>query len=150
LERGVPAIPRDYLWLSTLTAVAQAAAPLGDSRRAEMLYETLLPHANEVASSQTTWTGPIAHVLGLLAETRGDHRSADSHMDAALAMLVDVGAPGVRTRLEWARFLLGRGDLGARESALTLLVAAAEEAARLGADALASWERQLRTAAYAP
>ncbi len=99
---------RDYLWLLTLVVLGRAAARLGDVAAAEELYDILRPHHSTIAIGQSTWLGPVAYDLGLLATTLGRYADADAHFADAVDTNVRVGARGMlpHTYLEWARMLV--------------------------------------------
>ena len=69
-----------------LAIASEACAHLGDRRRAESLYELLLPYADLLVSHQhmRVYTGSMQYVLGRLAQTRGERERAAAHYEAAL------------------------------------------------------------------
>jgi hypothetical protein len=85
--------------------------------------------------------GSVAHYLGLLATTLARFDEAEGHFTAASATHAHLGAPPwlARTRLEWARMLVGRGGCGDAERARELLTQALATARELG---LAGVERR--------
>ena len=70
--RNFADVPRDETWLMTLAVAAEACAYLGDQRRAQTLYDLLLPYADLTVSHQhmRVYLGSLEYVLGRLAETR--------------------------------------------------------------------------------
>jgi DNA-binding winged helix-turn-helix (wHTH) protein/tetratricopeptide (TPR) repeat protein len=106
------AIPRDEWWTVTLTLLAEVCARLADAPRAAHLYDLLAPFATKNAAHHLvrTYSGAIAHFLGLLARTMDQPQTAARHFELALEMNDHMGAlPAlVRTQYEYAR-LLGRG-----------------------------------------
>jgi hypothetical protein len=86
-------------------------------------------------------TGSVAFYLGLLATTVGDWPEAETHFAAAAATHERIGAPFwlARTRLEWARMLLARGEPRDGERAHHLLRQALATARDMG---LANIERR--------
>jgi hypothetical protein len=86
-------------------------------------------------------TGCTDHYLGMLAVTTGRDADAEEHFRAAAATHERIQAPIwlARTRLEWARMLLGRSKVGDVEQASELLRQALATAREVG---LANIERQ--------
>jgi hypothetical protein len=95
LERMVAAldeVPRNFFWLTTMTALAEASAKLGHAESAAVLYETLEPYARCIVQvGYAGCLGPVARVLGLLAAARGGREAAVSHLEAALAISQATG-----------------------------------------------------------
>jgi tetratricopeptide (TPR) repeat protein len=136
-------VPRDETWLMTVSVAAEACAFLGDQRRAETLYELLLPYADLVVSHQhlRVYLGSVEYVLGRLAETRGERERAAIHYEAAIGSNQRIGARPHLARTEYAyarmllqtdpiasdehgraRDLLARAEATARELGMTRLV----------------------------
>ncbi|MEV4096632.1 BTAD domain-containing putative transcriptional regulator [Streptosporangium saharense] len=88
---------QDYYWLIRLALRAGNAVALGDREVARRCYEALLPWDGELAglSSGSVTMGPVAHVLGDLAEFLGGD-GAD-HYARAVQVAELVGSP------HWAR-----------------------------------------------
>ena len=79
------AIPRDMLWMASMCLLAQVCALVGDADRAALLYDRLLEHRDRnVMVGMANCMGSAERFLGLLATTRGDHRSAEVHFDTAI------------------------------------------------------------------
>ena len=132
-------VPRDFLWLSAATLLADTCAGLEDAAGATILYEQLRPYAHRNAQiSFVSWRGPVAYFLGLLATTLGDRATAGAHFEAALERSRSAGAPVItaRTQLAYARLLRG-GPADARERATELAADALLTASSLGMDGLA-------------
>jgi DNA-binding winged helix-turn-helix (wHTH) protein/tetratricopeptide (TPR) repeat protein len=145
-------VPRDEAWLITLAVASEACAYLGDRRRAQTLYELLLPYADLLVSHQhmRVYLGSVEYPLARLAATRGERERAEAHYRAAMESSQRIGARPhlARTQYHYARMLLdaetvSRDQLGrARE-----LLARAEAAAReLGMNHLVELAR--RSAGY--
>ncbi len=123
-------VPRDGLWLLHLSALAQACIVVGDRRRAEALYELLLPYADRNAISISTVPfGPVAMRLGMLAGFLERWDEAEPHFATALERCDALGAGAIKARvfLEQARVALARDRNGDRGHAARLL----DEAGRL-------------------
>ena len=105
------AVPEDEDWLLGTTLMADACAHLEDRRRAELLYDALLPHAGLVAFSPPDGCNDsVARSLGLLALTLGRREHAIDHFRHAIEVDTRMGAlPAVaRSRAELERALAGR------------------------------------------
>jgi hypothetical protein len=63
-----------------------------------------------VVTSQFIWVGPVALMLGMLANELGRYDDADAHFRRAVEIQERIGSPPllVETRLEWARMLARR------------------------------------------
>jgi class 3 adenylate cyclase/tetratricopeptide (TPR) repeat protein len=127
------ALPMDAKRAITLTYLAEVCAGLGDSPRAERLYELLLPYRDVaiLAPPFTLCCGAGAHYLGLLATTMSDWDGAEAHFKASLAMNEQLKAwPRLAdTRFEYARMLLARdrkGDSVLASELRSMAIAAAE------------------------
>jgi class 3 adenylate cyclase len=133
---------RDYLWLLTLVVLARASVRLGDRSAAEELYDLLRPYHSEIALGQSSWLGPVAYDLGLLATTLGRYGDAETHFAEAVEMHIRMDVRGVlaQTYLQWARMLLVRRQSGDAERARELLGQALATARELG---LGNVERQV-------
>lgn len=138
-------IPRNYVRLGVLTALAGACGPLGDQELARTLRHELLPCRNQWALAQVSALGPVAHYLGVLAAVLGDTDEADGHFACAAELAERTRARGVlvRTRLEWARCLLERGGPGDGERGRDLATAARELAHEIDSPQLAERASEL-------
>jgi tetratricopeptide (TPR) repeat protein len=128
-------VPLDMLWPLTMTRAAGACAHLRDASHASVIVELLRPFVHQVAGGgYTLWVGSVAHYLGMLATTIDRFDEADAHFTAAAATNERIGAPAwlARTRLEWARMLLGRRQAADAERARELLRQALTTARELG------------------
>jgi tetratricopeptide (TPR) repeat protein len=132
--------PADAKWNLTISYLAEVCTRLSDRRRADQLYQLLLPYRDItiVAPTTTVCCGAAARYLGMLAAVIGDWTAAETHFETALAMDERMQAwPWLaHTQHEFAAALLARGRAGDRSRAEALLAAAAETAARLGMPAL--------------
>jgi DNA-binding SARP family transcriptional activator/tetratricopeptide (TPR) repeat protein len=146
------AIPRDCFWLSSLATLAEVVAALGDTARARLLYELLMPYADRcVITYALLCQGSASRSLGLLATTMSRFDEATQHFEHALEMNARIKAPIwiAHTQHDYARMLVLRDALGDRNKAVELLRAALAPAERLGLKALADKIRSLQLAAYA-
>jgi tetratricopeptide (TPR) repeat protein len=138
---GFADLPRDYLWLLTLVVLGRTSARLAAASEAAELYELLRPHHSAIALGQSTWLGPVAYDLGLLATTLGRYADADAHFAEAVETDIRMRLRGMlaQSYLEWSRMLLTRREPGDAERARELLGHAVVTARELG---LANIERQ--------
>jgi DNA-binding CsgD family transcriptional regulator len=85
-SHGFLDIPRGFIWLRTMTWLAEVAAELRDRERARPLYDLLLPYRGQNLFTMTSdhTGGSVACYLGLLATTLSDWRSAEDHLRASL------------------------------------------------------------------
>jgi hypothetical protein len=141
LTKRLSDLPMDPNWIITITRSASVGAQLGDTSTAAMLYGFLSAYSARVAGEGVIWTGSVAHYLGILASVLGDLSGAEEHFVDAEMTHTRIGAPTwlARTRLEWARMLLGRRAPGDAERARELLAQALSTARELG---LANVERR--------
>ena len=127
-------LPRDGSWVVTLASLAKVCNYLGDVRRAETIYELLLPYAGRqvVTGNAAVACGAVSRFLGVLATTMSRWEEAVLHFEDALKMDGRIGARPVmaHTQQEYSAMLLARGNAGDREKAsaiLDLALATAEE-----------------------
>ena len=127
------ALPMDAKRPITLTYLAEVCAGLGDSLRAERLYELLLRYRDVaiLAPPVTLCCGAGAHYLGLLAAAMSDWDRAEAHFKVSVAMNEPLKAwPRLAdTRFEYARMLLARdrkGDSVLASELRSMAIAAAE------------------------
>jgi tetratricopeptide (TPR) repeat protein len=167
-------IPRDANWINAMEKLAHVCVALGDTRRARVLYDALLPYAEQtvVVAFGEACDGAMSRSLALLAALMRQWDTAAQHFEAALAMNARLGARGfvARTQHQYAEMLLqvsapalpageGKGEGAAtrsvrgdiREKALTLLSDVIATYEPLGMNgylrqALALRERVLRAA----
>lgn len=128
-------LPRDASWLNAMAQLSEVCADLGDTRRAAVLYDLLLPYAgrNVVIGFAHACDGAVARHLGLLATTLSRWDEAQQHFENALAMNQRMGArPYVaHTQRAYAEMLLARGESD-RHRAHQLLAAASAAYEALG------------------
>jgi tetratricopeptide (TPR) repeat protein len=138
-------LPRDNLWLASLSFLAEACANLGDAARATHLYEMLRPFAAHwvVISFGVACRGAVARYLGLCAATAGRDDEAAQYFEQALEAHDRTRAwPWLAfTQYDYARLLAARDPDRARALAAQALATAracgmqglAARAARLSA-----------------
>jgi len=142
-------LPANHSWLIALACLANTCAFLGDTVRAERLYDLLLPYAERAACvghPSTYYHGSVSYYLGLLATTLSRWELAAQHFETALKMDARMGSRpyAARARYAYARMLLERctsGDPGVpvgelRNAAEGLVSDALATARELGTDAL--------------
>jgi tetratricopeptide (TPR) repeat protein len=126
----------DHTWTVVMTTASEVCTALNDTRRAEILYELLLPFADRavVLGRGVICVGSLARTLGLLATVLGRWNDADAHFRLADEVNRRMGAvPLVAwNQANWAQMLLIRGENGDTERARSLLAAAAATADDLG------------------
>jgi len=133
---GFEELPFDAQWVVSLTLLGEAAAFLGDVPRAARLHELLLPYdgLTIVAGRAAACQGPVARVLGRLAQAAGRADDAERHLRESLALCERMGYRpfGAINRVELARLLLEGGRPERRDEALRLLGEALATAQKLG------------------
>ncbi|MGE0825409.1 MAG: AAA family ATPase [Candidatus Binatia bacterium] len=133
-------VPRDGNWLPVIARLADVCSVLGDTQRAAMLYDVLLPYAeqNIVLATSAACLGPASYYLGLLATILSRWDDAEAHFEAALKFNTKMGArPFVtHTQYQYARMLLARGTPSDWEKAWELLTRGLNTAQELGMEAL--------------
>src|SRR5205823_1086779 len=119
LARMVRRLPRDQVWLISMTVLAEMAARRGMRAAAAAAYEELLPFDGLFAGSTAVLRGAVAHYLGMLAAACGTHEAAEHHFGDAASMHARMQAPfhTARTELEWGRMLLERGATPSADAA---------------------------------
>jgi len=123
-----------------MTYLVDVCIFLGDKRRAETLYQILLPFAgrNVVVSSGAACYGALSRYLGAIAATLERWDEATRHFEDALAMNARMDARPwlAHTQEQYAAMLLTRRQSGDRDKAAALLDAALVTARELGMRAL--------------
>ena len=133
-------VPRDALWMASLTYLVDVCTYLGDKARAAVLYQLLLPYAGRtvVVGNAAACYGALSRYLGALATTLEYWDKATQHFEDALAMNARMEAwPWLaHTQYQYATMLLARDQFGDSEKAKELLKAALVTARELGMRAL--------------
>ncbi|MBV8356539.1 MAG: AAA family ATPase [Deltaproteobacteria bacterium] len=134
-------IPRDSMWMVTMTYLADVCTFLHDEARAATLYEMLLPyeHLNVVIGGSTVCCGAVSRHSAALAATLERWDDAQSHFDHALTRNTNLGARPflAHTQHHYAVMLLARDRPGDSTKAKTLLKEALATARELAMRALA-------------
>jgi hypothetical protein len=143
-------LPRDHNWLAHLWVLVDLCSAFGDSARAHLLYDLLLPYRGRfvVAGFAGACAGPVDFALARAAALMSRYEEAQEHFEAALQLNARIGARayGAETTTEYASMLLDRGGRDDRERARELLQAAAATAAELGLTRVAERCAQLTDA----
>ena len=133
-------LPRDAVWMGTMTYLVDVCTFLGDRSRAETLYQILLPFAgrNVIVSAAVVCCGALSRYLGALATTLERWDDAARHFEDALAMneRMDARPALAHTQEQYAGMLLARNKSGDRDQAAALLNASLITARELGMHAL--------------
>ena len=133
-------LPRDAVWMGTMTYLADICTLLGDRARADTLYQILKPFAgrNVVVSNGAACYGALSRYLGALAGTLERWDDAARHFEDALAMNARMDARPwlAHTQEQYASMLLARRASGDRDQAAALLDAALATTRELGMRAL--------------
>jgi hypothetical protein len=144
---GFSRLTRDITFTTSLAALAQTCGIIGATEHAEPMYELLLPHEGHLAVAATAdvCVGSIDRHLGILAATHGRWDTAEAHYLAALQLEERVASPPflARTRMWYAKMLLGRGGAEDRVTAQEQLRLSLQTASELGMSAVASEVRSL-------
>jgi tetratricopeptide (TPR) repeat protein len=133
-------IPRDSMWMATMTYLADVCSFLNDQARAAKLYQLLLPyaHLNVSIGASVVCCGAVSRYLGSLAATLERWSDAQCHFDHALTMNATLGARPflAHTQYQYATMLLSRDQPGDSTRAANLLKDALATARELGMNAL--------------
>jgi class 3 adenylate cyclase/tetratricopeptide (TPR) repeat protein len=133
-------IPRDILWMATMTYLADTCAALGDKNRAAALYKLLLPyaHLNSLVGVTMGSYGAVSRYLGTLAAVLEMWNLAEAHFEHAVDFNARMQAHPwlAHTQYQYATMLLSRDQVGDREKATSLIKDALATARELGMRAL--------------
>jgi tetratricopeptide (TPR) repeat protein len=130
-------VPRDALWLVSMSLLAELCTVLDDRPRAHRLYELLAPYeGRNVVSLGAAYLGPVARYLGLLAMTIGEDERALGHLETARSAAERMGARPtvVLTALDAAEVLARRGAPGDAQRGRALVQRVAAGAAQMQMD----------------
>jgi len=152
LADELPTRPRDGLWPPAVAVAALVAARLHDPVAADRLYQALLPYRTHVIVGimphPVVCFGSASFYLGVLATVTCRWAEARDHFEAAIAANDRLGAEPLlaRTRYDYARMLLARGQAADQGRALQLLDQALAAARSLGMAAVAEGIQALQAA----
>jgi class 3 adenylate cyclase/tetratricopeptide (TPR) repeat protein len=120
---GFQSIPRDLIWLITMTSIAYAVAELGWTDAAAPVLERLSPFIGQICCIETTTYPEVGYYLGLLAATLSRFEEAEAYFSHAAATHERIGAAWAlaKTQLGWGSMLAARGERGDRDRATMLL-----------------------------
>jgi tetratricopeptide (TPR) repeat protein len=126
-------LPRDSLWLTSLSYLADVCASLGDADRAATLQQLLLPYGEQsvVVGNSITCNGAVSRSLARLATVRGEWDEAERQFRHALDFNERLRAlPWLAlTRFQYAAMLIERGR-GEDQTRIDALMTAAMDSAR--------------------
>ena len=130
------AIPRDSLWQTCLTYLAEVCDELQDKKRAHVLYGLLSPYAQltVIVGNAIVCLGATSRFLGQLATTLEHWVDAEEHFEQALQLNMTMNAkPWIaHTQFQFARMLLRRGRDDDAKRANEMINAALDTAQQLG------------------
>jgi len=139
---GFAGVARDATWFYCMAMLGEVCCYLRDGKRAELLYQALLPFAgrNVVAPPTVACCGVVARQLGMLAATMELWDEAARHFEHALESNArQGGVPFVaHTQYQYALMLRARAQADDRARIGALLAEAATTAKALGMAALAA------------
>lgn len=152
LAEQIPQRPRNGIWLPAVALASVLSAHLNEPDAAGSLYPVLLPYAGHIiaftAPQPVVCLGSASFYLALLATVTARWAEAADHFEAAIGAHDRLGARPflARTRYEYARMLLRRGQPADRGRAVGLLDRALATASSMGMAAVAEGIQMLRAA----
>jgi len=139
---GFSAIPRDSLWQTSLTYLAEVCCLLDSGKDAQILYELLLPYENlsVVVGNASACLGATSRFLGQLTMALGRWNDAEKHFEHSLELNARMSATTwlAHTQFLYSRLLFERGEARDVERANELLDSALQIANDLGMRGLES------------
>jgi hypothetical protein len=146
----------DLSWLPALSQLVPVCIAVGDTKRAALLHELLLPYAGRnivIGPPAAIFGGPASFYLGLLEEMMGRTQEAAGHFADALAACERMGAKpfAARVRYGFASMRHAAGSVGDAERAEILALASQSRAIaeELGMEHLADRARRLEASILA-
>jgi tetratricopeptide (TPR) repeat protein len=135
-QAGFDGLAPNYLRLSMLCSLAEAAALIGDGERATSLYALLLPYrALNLQTGMMACFGSVERYLALAAAASGDVENAIAHFESAIAANdargLDVAAATARIELAELFVSLGQPERARPLAAAALTVVEAAGAPQL-------------------
>jgi hypothetical protein len=133
-------LPFDENWLMSIAQLAEVCTFLGDTRRAAILYDMLLPFRARavIVGGGIGYLGPATHYLGMLATVLSRWDDAERDFQEALDLSTRMRARPwlAHTRCEHAKMLQARGWPDDQRRARRLVTDALETARKLDMPAL--------------
>jgi tetratricopeptide (TPR) repeat protein len=129
--------------------ISEPAARVGSLELCQRLFDLSLRRADRdifLGFTYTTWEGTMTRLLAMLAERLGRRDEASGYFEAAIARIERLGAAPylARTRYEYGRALIERGDPSLHERARGLVGSARDLGVSLGLTGLVALaERRL-------
>ena len=145
-------IPPVEGWLPFLAHLSEAAALLGDRKRAELLVGMLAPYEDRVVTTMHIIEGLVTYRLAILTSLLERYQESERYFDRTIARATALGlAPQVaQAQAGWAEMRLRRNALADKTRAAVL----AEDCLRLchdlGMHTLAEWASRLKAQATSP
>lgn len=115
---GIEIMPRDALYLTSLTHLAETCVALGDRDRAGNLHRALLPYSGQMSTHPTAvCLGPVDRLLGMLARLLQHHEKAADYFTKALALCESAQTKPwkAHTKFDFARLHCDVGENGEAE-----------------------------------
>jgi serine/threonine protein kinase len=123
-------LPRDNIWLVSMTCLAEAAAWAGETLMAAELERMLLPFSDLVAvSPDAACLSPVSRLLGLLAAAQGKHEAARTLLERAEDQCLSLQAPALLalTQIDHAELLAKEDDAPGAQRLARQALGAGEE-----------------------
>jgi tetratricopeptide (TPR) repeat protein len=92
LRSRLPALIRNVQWLATMRHLADASTEFGDRDFASVVYDEMLPFADQVIFPSAIVNGSVALQLGRLATFLGRYDDAATHLEYARSLHERIGA----------------------------------------------------------
>ncbi|MBW2272123.1 MAG: AAA family ATPase [Deltaproteobacteria bacterium] len=121
LAGGFAALPRNVLWLTYMTQIAEALVVTDDLDSLRALRTRLQPYARRVVITPPSvgCSGALSHYLALVSDRLGDWRAARGHFEDALRVNKKLGKLlHAETAVCFAAALTRRGEEADRARAL--------------------------------
>jgi tetratricopeptide (TPR) repeat protein len=148
---GFAAVPRDSLFQTCLSYLADVCFFLGEAAHAPALFRLLEPYAEQaiVVGNSITCNGAASRCLAQLATVQGDWVRAEQLFRHALEYNEKLQARPwlAHTCFQFAAMLLRRGQAADRDEALALLARTTDICAPLGMQGLLEDTERLRAGA---
>ena len=100
--------PIDALWRGAICDWAEVAVEVEEANAAAVLYDLLVPWADQFTFNGASTRGPVACELGGLARLLGRLDDAERHLDTALVLCQRMRCPFFTARVQLAQVKLAR------------------------------------------